>query len=204
MDFAAVILAGGRSSRMGRDKAWIQHDGRSLLEHQLACVTALHPLETVISGRPGIDYSALRTRVVLDAEPDRGPLGGIRAAFAATAAPLLLVLAVDLPRMTAAWLAQLLSRATLVRGVVPRISEQWHPLAAVYPRVCHALIDQALGQRPSASVIRDLVLPAIDTGDVVPWDVSEPHRACLVNWNRPDEAESSDPPPKPGIGNAER
>ena len=185
MDFDAVILAGGRSSRMGRDKAWLPLDGRPLLASQLERVSSLDPGELIISGRPGVDYSAFPYRVVLDAEPDRGPLGGITTAFAATSAPQLLVLAVDLPHMTADWLRQLLGRSTSACGVVPRVEGEWQPLAALYPRACRGIVREAL--RGSARVIGDFVLSAFAAGLVIPWDVPHPDRSCLHNWNRPED-----------------
>src|SRR5215471_18172273 len=100
MNLSAVILAGGESSRMGRDKAWVELDGQPLLEHALMTVRSSGISEIFISGRAGTDYSRLRCPVLLDRESGSGPLAGIERALETTQAALTLVLAVDLPRMT--------------------------------------------------------------------------------------------------------
>ncbi len=66
MNFSAVILAGGKSSRMGRDKAWLEFDGQSLLARQIACVRRAGASEVFISGRAGVDYSAFGCPVMED------------------------------------------------------------------------------------------------------------------------------------------
>ena len=124
---------------MGRDKAWIECGRRPLIELALDKVRELGVAEVFISGRPGVDYSALGCPVLLDLEPGLGPLGGIERGLHGCAAPLLLVLAVDLPRMTPGFLRALLARADAVTGVVPQRGDQLEPLAAIYPNRCHAL-----------------------------------------------------------------
>ena len=74
MKFSAVILAGGRSSRMGQDKAWLPIDGQPLLARQISLVRELDPVELLISGRSGTDYRSLGCRVLTDGFPDAGPL----------------------------------------------------------------------------------------------------------------------------------
>ena len=115
MTFSAVILAGGESRRMGRDKAWVEVGGESLIARALVLVRELGLPEVFISGRAGTDYSSMRYPVLFDLEPGCGPLGGIERALQAANSPLLLVLAVDLPGMTAACFAP----AELRYDVVP-------------------------------------------------------------------------------------
>ena len=86
MKFSAVILAGGKSIRMGRDKAWLPLDGQPLLARQIAVVRELDPVELFISGRNDTDYSSLGYPVLQDAFPDAGPLAGIAADTRAEAA----------------------------------------------------------------------------------------------------------------------
>jgi molybdopterin-guanine dinucleotide biosynthesis protein A len=109
MNFSAVILAGGRSRRMGRDKAWLEVDGQPLLARALAVLREAGPREVFISSRADRGDAALGCPVLLDREPDLGPLGGIERALQAAASPLVLVLAVDLPYMTGGFLRKLLA-----------------------------------------------------------------------------------------------
>ena len=135
--FAAVLLAGGQSRRMGRDKALLPlPDGRLLWQRQLDVLRALEPAELFISGpaRPGFPADV---PTVGDIGPTMlGPLGGIAAVLATMRSARLLVLAVDLPMMTAAFLRGLLRHdPSQTQGAIPQAADGFfEPLAAIYPR----------------------------------------------------------------------
>ena len=101
MNFSAVILAGGKSLRMGCDKAWLEIEGQTLLARQIALARETGAAEIFIAGRSDTDYSSFGCRVLPDKFFDAGPLAGIERALAAANETLLLVLAVDLPQMKA-------------------------------------------------------------------------------------------------------
>ena len=134
MKFSTVILAGGKSKRMGQDKAWLPVCGKPLITRQIALVRELGAAEIFISGRAGTDYSALDCPVLTDHFEDVGPLAGIERALKEISTPLLLVLAVDMPRMSAVQVQMLLSNCTENCGAIPRSQNGLEPLAAVYPR----------------------------------------------------------------------
>ena len=98
-----VVLAGGRSSRMGRDKALLQWHGKSLLQHQLDTLRDAGVDATRVSGlRPQHDG-------IPDLEPDRGPLAGLASIAAATDGDTdLLVVPVDMPLLSGALLRKLI------------------------------------------------------------------------------------------------
>jgi molybdopterin-guanine dinucleotide biosynthesis protein A len=150
MNFSAVILAGGKSSRMGSDKAFTELDGQTLLAHQIRLVRDAGTAEVLISGRPGVNYSEFGCPVLTDKFPDAGPLAGIHSALAVTDSPLLLVLAVDLPGMTADFLRKLAAGCSENTGVVPRVAENLEPLAAIYPKATLPLATFLLGQNSFA------------------------------------------------------
>jgi molybdopterin-guanine dinucleotide biosynthesis protein A len=151
MKFSAVILAGGKSSRMGRDKAFLETGGKTLLARQIETVRAVGATEVFISGRPCVDYSVFGCRVLLDRFPATGPLAGIEAALAVATNLLLLVLAVDLPDMTAEFLQRLRILCPENAGVVPRVNGNIEPLAAFYPKAAHAAAGKMLaGQKCAA------------------------------------------------------
>src|SRR5947208_117095 len=77
MKFGAVILAGGRSQRMGQDKAWLMLDGKPLIARQVELARELGAAEVFIAGRVGTDYDSLNCRVVHDRVMNAGPLAGI-------------------------------------------------------------------------------------------------------------------------------
>jgi len=137
--FSAVILAGGKSSRMGRDKAFIELDGRSLIQRQVQLVREAGAREVFVSGKPGADYPVPDCAVLEDEHADAGPLAGIERALASATQPLLLVLAVDMPAMTAGFIRAMIAASRGGAGVVPRVDGLIEPLAAVYPRVAQPL-----------------------------------------------------------------
>jgi molybdenum cofactor guanylyltransferase len=182
---AAAVLAGGRSSRMGRDKAFLTWRGETLLARQLRLLRTLAPDEVLVSGRAGVDYGTGGVPVVCDAEPDRGPLGGLAALFAATRTSHLLVVAVDLPELGPDLLQALVAGAVPGRGVVPRGPRGWEPLVAVYPRCFAARVTAALASGRGA--LHPLVDAALAAGEVVAFDLSPAWQAQLTNWNRPED-----------------
>lgn len=183
MDFSAVILAGGESSRMGRDKAWIKTDGQTLIAAAVEKARLAGAGEVFISGRSGEDYSALQCPVLLDLEPGFGPLGGIERALHACTAPLLLVLAVDMPHMTADYLQRMASRCDRMTGIVPKLKGRLEPLAAIYPRHCHEIALNSIAQ--SRHTVRDFAEACRKNKAVRIAAVSPADESCFANWNTP-------------------
>lgn len=185
MNFSAVILAGGKSTRMGRDKAWLPLNGQPLLARQLAVVRKLGPAELFISGRADVDYISLGYAVLKDAFPDAGPLAGIAAGLAASSAPLVLVLAVDMPDMTSAVLRQLLGRCAPEVGIVPRVNRRLEPLAAIYPKAAAPFAVDMLKRQLRA--VRAFAERCKQAELVAVHDVAESDWKCFANWNSPDD-----------------
>ena len=139
----AFVLAGGKSTRMGSDKAFVVLDGKTLLERALETLRAVTHQVLIVGLRSKFSMYA---PVVEDAFPERGPLAGIHAALMYTATDLNLVLAVDLPFMQPSFLAYLCDRAveTQAAVVVPRAAGGWQPLSAVYRKQFRDVADKAL------------------------------------------------------------
>jgi molybdopterin-guanine dinucleotide biosynthesis protein A len=128
------VLAGGRSSRMGQEKALLQVGGRSLVDLALDKLRSAGVAAPRIAGAQ-TDLSS-HAPVVPDLHPGCGPLSGIEAALAATTQPLNLFLPVDMPLLPARFLAWMLRRAEITGALVtvPRINGRPQPLCAVYHR----------------------------------------------------------------------
>lgn len=184
MNFSAVILAGGKSSRMGRDKAFLEIGGRTLLGRQIDTLVAAGAEDILISGRTDVDYSACGYRVLTDEFPHAGPLAGIHAALKNSKRPLTLVLAVDLPEMNAMFLRSLLMAAT-DRGVIPRVDGQVEPLAAVYPHAALALARQMILQNNFA--VRSFTDACVQAGLATYEEVSADFARLFKNLNSPED-----------------
>ena len=144
-DVIAFILAGGKSSRMGEDKAFLQLEGRTLLARALELARSVcGEVQIVGSSQKFFGFAP----TVEDIFRDQGPLAGIHAALKNTSADLSLVLAVDMPFLEAPFLRYLLAQAAAGKAVVtvPRCAGGWQPLCAVYRREFIQPAENALRQ----------------------------------------------------------
>jgi molybdenum cofactor guanylyltransferase len=208
MNFSAVILAGGKSSRMGRDKAFLETGGQTLLARQIGLAREIGAAEVFISGRTDADYSAFGCRVLPDQFPDAGPLAGIERALDAAKSPLLLVLAVDLPAMSAEFLRRLAADCSETCGAIPKLAVGLEPLAAFYPKATLPLLvnlfaaterrspdrpgalrgkpkhaDPKIGA-PSAKAFAELCVQS-GLARFIELDTQEAHH--FANWNSPTD-----------------
>ena len=183
MTFSAVILAGGKSSRMGRDKAWLEFDGRALIARQVELLRQLPLSEVFISASAEGDFAQFGCPLVRDSFPGQGPLAGIEAAMRVMSSPLLLVMAVDMPRMTATTLRWLLKNAVPENGVVPRLGGQLEPLAAIYPNATHGLLREVLQAGQNAA--HEFARHCAASGWVRFLDVSPERGGEFANCNTP-------------------
>jgi len=142
-DFSGFVLAGGRSSRMGSDKAFLEFNGRTLLARALDLLQRLTP-EVYIVG-PAAKFAACGP-VIEDIYTGRGPLAAIHAALSSSPTELNLMLAVDLPFVTASLLRFIVECAQAADAMVtvPRIAGGYQPLCAVYRRDFGSLAQAAL------------------------------------------------------------
>jgi len=145
-DLSAFILAGGKSTRMGTDKAFVPLDGRTLLARALDLARQLTSDVRIVGDR---EKFAPFAPVVEDIFPGCGPLGGIHAALRSSQSDLNVILAVDTPFVSLALLQHLITRARKTPSAavtVPRASGGWQPLCAVYRREFADAAEQALTQ----------------------------------------------------------
>jgi molybdenum cofactor guanylyltransferase len=142
-DFTAFILAGGNSTRMGTDKAFVMLEGRTLLARALeVCRTVTSDVRIVGDRKKFAPFAP----VVEDVFPGCGPLAGIHAALRASQTDWNVVLAVDLPFVSPALLLFLVAQARESRAMVtvPRAGKGWQPLCAIYRRAFADAAETAL------------------------------------------------------------
>ena len=183
MTISAVLLAGGKSRRMGEDKPTVLFQDMPLWEIQLDLLRKLQPDELFISAQSDPPWRPADVQFVADEQPSRGPLSGIAATLSQITAEHLLVFAIDMPFMTENYLRGLCQRITSDRGVVPIIKNRFEPLAAIYPRV--AGLDFTAALSGSDFSLQSLVTKLITSGKMQSVQVSEQERSLFQNLNEP-------------------
>ena len=191
-DFTGYVLAGGRSSRMGEDKALLETDGAALVERAAAELAGarLAPVKVVVNaGQTEVfrrRFPALE--FVTDIYPERGALGGLHAALADCRTAYAVLLAVDLPFVTGAALEKLVAEASRApaAAIVPQQADgRLQPLAAVYRAAdCRPAVEAQLAADGSLSM-RDL-LARIDHR-TIPQTALAADEKLFFNLNRPDD-----------------
>ncbi len=144
MSISAVLLAGGESRRMGKDKATLLFHGKPLWQIQLEVLRKLEPTEIFVSARTDPVWRPADAQFVADDPPSRGPLSGLAAALARMRARHLLALAIDTPFVTDEYLKFLCSQIEPGRGVIPKIDDRFEPLAGIYPQEALTSVQRAL------------------------------------------------------------
>jgi len=143
---SAIIVAGGRSTRLGRDKASEPLFGRPLLQHVIDRVAPVASEIIIVHAEgqelPAVD-AAVAMRAVADAYPNAGPLGGIYSGLVAMSAPQALAVACDMPLLCAPLLRHLIDVAPAADVVMPVLAYP-EPLHAIYGAACIAPIRERL------------------------------------------------------------
>lgn len=145
---SGIILAGGAARRMGADKALLTADGRRLVDHAVAALTAI--VDDVVCARgQRAPLGLAGVREVADAVPQAGPLAGLAAGLAAARHELAVVLAVDLLAPNPELLRRLVELRTDEDAVVPIAAGRLQPLHAVWARTALPCLRRRLdaGQR---------------------------------------------------------
>jgi molybdopterin-guanine dinucleotide biosynthesis protein A len=193
---SSAILAGGRSRRMGRDKARIVVGGETLLERTLSALRPICDEVMVVVAQGGTPPNVPPdVRVVVDRVPEAGPLGGLEAALAAASHDVVVVVAVDLPDLSGTVLAAQVAMAEKrpemdVVTLRRRDAGGDEPLHAVYrraalPRVTALL---ATGERRMSALLAGLRVGRVSDAALRRLD---PLGRSARNLNTPDEVPRS-------------
>lgn len=183
---AAFVLAGGASRRMGRDKALLELGGVLMIVRTLRL---LEPLVSAVAAvAPTERYTSLGLRVVEDRWPGAGPLGGIVTALSTSSADWNLILACDLPFLTAEWIDWLISRTVhcSAQAIVPKSKQGLEPLAAIYHRDCGPVFAAAFerGVRSVREALRHVTIDHIARNQ---WPALDSSGVLLRNINTLDD-----------------
>jgi molybdenum cofactor guanylyltransferase len=184
---AGVIVAGGRSRRMGEDKASKSFVGEPLLTR---LVRRLAPVvdELLVIGPASLESLAPDARVLGDLVSDAGPLGGLYTALHATECEHLFLMACDMPFVEPQLVRAMLAVAASAPAdaVAMCVGRRLQPLHAVYPRACLPTVERHLASddRSLHNLFREL---SVITMDDVVVRRNDPHGLSTMNVNTPSD-----------------
>jgi molybdopterin-guanine dinucleotide biosynthesis protein A len=203
---SAAILAGGRSRRFGgADKAALIVGRARIIDRQLAALATVTDDIRIVSNDPA-RYTGLQIPVIADAIAGAGALGGVYTALLDGARDRVLILACDLPFVTAALLQRLVAESAgdeaAIDAVVPRSARGLEPLCALYHRRCSGAARARIerGELKMAGLLADLRVRELGQGALAPYDdgalfenVNTPHdHARARGWVELNEKPSED------------
>ncbi len=186
LDFSIAILAGGKSSRMGQDKSFVELDGKPLIEHVISRTADLGQTETFIGTNRPDDYMHLGLRVVSDILSDKGALGGIYTAIHENPSDYTLVIACDMPFVNPDVLLLMLNLCTDHDVVVPRIDGYPQGLHALYKKTCLPYIREKLDANRLKVIgfYESVKIRYLDESD---YQAIDPDGRSFTNLNTPDQ-----------------
>lgn len=189
-DVACAVLCGGRSRRMGFDKAGALLQGRELIDHVLEKVTGLFT-RVMLSGRDPSTCAREGFPVVIDQHDVPTPLAGIHASLKALGRGRLMVVAVDMPFVSPQVLRLLAGYAPKADVVVPRIHGYLEPLLAVYSTRCIQAIENrfAAGDAKVTGFYDDVEVVQVDQASIARVDRT---LRSFFNINSPDALEQAE------------
>lgn len=189
-DLTVAIMAGGQSSRMGTDKAFVELLGQPLIAHILERVADLGQDETIIVTNRPTDYAHLGLPTFTDVLPGKGSLGGIYSALRHSNSDDVLVIACDMPFVNPALLRHMIGLRDAADGpfdvIVPRRDGYPQGLHAIYRQTCLGPIHERLdADRLKVIGFYDAVrVHYLDEAAYAPFD---PDGLSFYNINTPED-----------------
>lgn len=184
MTISGAILAGGKSSRMGRDKAVLEIGGKRLLDRLVEGLGQIFP-EVMIVADTQVPSAEVGVPVVRDLIPEKGALGGIYTATATATRPWVFVIACDMPFFNPRLIRHLASLRGDWDAVVPYTND-WEPLHALYAKTCLPHMERQVhsGDLKIARFFPHVRVRRVDMEELAGYD---PQGLSLFNMNTPEE-----------------
>jgi molybdopterin-guanine dinucleotide biosynthesis protein A len=184
---SAIVLAGGKSSRLGKDKAFLLLDGQPLVAltvHQLA--TLSDDLIVVTNDPARYEPLELPARLLPDERPGEGSLMGIYSGLKAAHHSHALVVACDMPFLNLPLLQYMLPLADGYDVVIPRLEGMLEPLHAVYSKACLPAMARLLeqGERQIIAFFHEVRVRYVEEDEV---DRFDPHHLSFLNVNTTED-----------------
>jgi molybdopterin-guanine dinucleotide biosynthesis protein A len=182
----SIVLAGGKSRRMGRDKALLPFQGTTLLNHVVGIVRQVsEPVLVVAEAADKYDVPS-GVRVILDRYPGAGPLGGLITGLRELGEGRHLAVACDMPTLRPDVLHFILTRCDGYDAAVPVVDGRMQPLCTAYDFSCADKLEELFceGARSLLETLASLHCRVIEESELRPLD---PTLSTFSNWNTPDD-----------------
>lgn len=141
-EIEVFILAGGKSRRMGMDKGLVHYNGQPMITRILNVLEELELETCIISSNP--DYLKFGKPVLQDLIPGKGPMGGLYTALSYSKAPMVFLIACDMPAINREGVESLLTYSEIGSITIARDAKQISPLFACYPRSLLSNVKEAV------------------------------------------------------------
>ena len=185
MKITGIILAGGKNLRMGRNKAFLEIDGRRIIDRTKDLFLEVFDEVLLVTNSP-LDYLALDLRLVSDLIPDKGSLGGIYTGLFHASHPHAFVAACDMPFLNRRLIEHLAQLAPKFDIVIPKTNDGLQPLHAVYSQSCLPFMEDLL-RRDNLKIIDffpRVNVREVRADEILPYD---PELKTFLNVNTPED-----------------
>jgi molybdopterin-guanine dinucleotide biosynthesis protein A len=186
----SIILAGGKSSRLGRSKALQVIEGKSLIQWVVDRLAILSTEIIIVTahGEAIPCSSAVRIKTVADIYPGKGPLVGIYSGLIASSSSRTIIVGCDTPFLSVSLLEYMTQICSTFDVVVPRIKNKLEPLCAVYSKNCLAPIQELLEQNEPriSELFRMVKVKYVEEDEINNFD---PEHLSFFNINSQDDLE---------------
>ena len=185
MKITGIILAGGKNLRMGKNKAFLEINGRRIIDRTKDLFLELFDEVLVVTNSP-LEYVDLNLRLVADLIPDKGSLGGIFTGLFHSSHARAFVAACDMPFLNRSLIQHLIQRAPNFDIVIPKTDDGFQPLHAVYSQNCLPFMEELLRQNNLKIIdfFRRVEVCEVPMEEILPLD---PDLRAFLNINTPED-----------------
>jgi molybdopterin-guanine dinucleotide biosynthesis protein A len=185
VEVSAVILSGGESSRMGMNKAFIELNGKRIIDRNIDLLSTILPEVIIVTNTP-LDYAYLNAQIATDIFPQKGSLGGIYTGLFYSSHPHSLVVACDMPFLNKEVIEYLIEKIDNNDVVIPHLSDGFHPLHAIYSRRCLPFIERLI-ERDDLRIIH--FFKRVRVREITEKELSQvdPELISFLNINTPED-----------------
>jgi molybdopterin-guanine dinucleotide biosynthesis protein A len=187
-DVTGVLLAGGKSRRMGEDKRYLLVGQETLLDRGLRILRSVFRDVLVVIAQDSPSLENPSVRVLRDLVPDCGSLGGLYTGLKTAATPSVFVVACDMPFLDPAVIATFTALAGTADIVMAKLAGPLHPMHAVYSKACLPIVERMIKAR-ELKIQQMVEHPSLTVRYVTEADLTavDPDGQSFHNVNTPDD-----------------